>query len=248
MQKLELLCTSIGTLKIYGNRLHHGKDFLVRTNSKSTKLDYLIFFDSRGNSPEFDTSLSKMLIDKISELGRTYLLVCRPLNLTIWASLVGFISLNNLEPSKIITNMGFVDFTPKKSATLEEAVNQVDTVIGSHIAASYFVEFYASTGGEMTRLYAMRYGDAYRKAIEAYAEKYNLIVLNTPLTDTEISIERKRPESFFSAQVQSNSFNQSIHGARVIDFPRFNEFHTYDAVHFTQRGNRVIFDRLVEFL
>ena len=247
MKVIEFACPSIGPLKIFGDRLHDGKDFFVRSNSKSTTLDYLIFFDSRGLSPDFNTSLSKMLIEKISELGKTYLLVCRPLNLTIWASLVGFINLNKLKPTKIITNMGFVDFTPKKHQILEDVVRQIDSVIGRHTAVSYFIENFASMSGEIP-LYAMSYGDAYRKAIEAYTEKYDLIVLNTPLTDADISIARKRPNSFFTAQAESNSFNHSIHGARVIDFPRFNELHTYDAVHFTQRGNQVVFDRLVDFL
>jgi hypothetical protein len=248
MKVIEFACPSIGSLKIFGDRLHDGKDFFVRSNSKSTTLDYLIFFDSRGLSPDFNTSLSKMLIEKVSELGKTYLLVCRLLNLTIWASLVGFIALNKLEPTKIITSMGFVDFTPKKYLILEEAVRQIDSIVGMHIAVSYFIENYASREGEIIPLCAMRYGDAYRKVIEAYAEKYDLIVLNTPLTDTDIAIERKRPKSFFSAQAESNSFNQSIHGAKGIDFPRFDELHTYAAVHFTPKGNQVIYERLVEFL
>lgn len=75
-----------------------------------------------------------------------------------------------------------------------------------------------------------------------------MVILNTPLTDPGIAIERKRPVSFFSAQAESNAFNRSIRGAQVIDLPDFDESLTYDAVHFTHRGNELIFDRLKEIL
>ena len=59
MQAIEFACPSIGPLKIFGDRLHNGQDFLVRSNSKSTTLDYLIFYDAvhftpRGNQVVFE--------------------------------------------------------------------------------------------------------------------------------------------------------------------------------------------------
>ncbi len=82
----------------------------------------------------------------------------------------------------------------------------------------------------------------------ACAEKYDLIILNTPLTVADISIERKWPKAFFSAQAETNKFNQSVYGAQIMDFSDFDESHTYDAVHFNPKGNQVISERLIDFL
>ena len=78
--------------------------------------------------------------------------------------------------------------------------------------------------------------------------QHEMIIINTPLTDPDIVIERKRPVSFFPAQAESNAFNRSIAGAQVIDLPDFDESLTYDAVHYTRRGNELIFDRLRDYL
>jgi hypothetical protein len=164
--------------------------------------------------------------------------------MTVWATLVGFLAINNLKPTKIFTNMGFVDFTPKKQKILEDVIGQINLVIGVNAAVSYYIENYAGRDGRLIPLYSMRYGDSYRKAIEDFARNYELIVLNTPPTNPDISIERKRPQSFFSAQVESNRFNHSIQSAKVIDFHFFTASFTYDAVHFTSKGHRLIFDKI----
>jgi hypothetical protein len=97
-------------------------------------------------------------------------------------------------------------------------------------------------------LYSMRYGAAYREAIESIAVRHALVIINTPLTNPAIAIERKRPAAFFPAQAESNAFNRAIAGAQVIDLPDFDETLTYDAVHFTRCGNELIFDRLKDYL
>ncbi len=230
-----------------GRRLHYGHDFVIRSNAKSTFFDYLLFFDSRGVSREFDQSLADQLITSISRSGKTYLLICRPLELTLWATLIRFLTLNKLCPGKIITNMGFVDFTPKKQSILRDAVLQVEAAVGFGVAETCYVEDYAAADG-IIPLYIMRFHDAYRRAIEAIVQQHEMVIVNTPLTDPKLSIKRKRPVSFFSAQAESNEFNRAIDGAQIIDLPDFDETLTYDAVHFTCRGNELIFDRLKGYL
>jgi hypothetical protein len=248
MQPIEFACPGLGPLRVMGERLHDGHDFVVRSNAENSAIDYLLFLDSRGISREFEHSLADKMITRISQMGKTYLCVCRPLELTIWATLIGFLALNKLNPAKIIVNMGFVDFTPKKQAILQDAVRQAESVVAQGVAANCFVEDYVSAGGGVIPLYAMRYDEIYRRAIEAIAERHDMVILNTPLTDPGIAIERKRPVSFFPAQAESNAFNRSIRGAQVIDLPDFDETLTYDAVHFTRRGNELIFDRLKDYL
>lgn len=234
-------------MQVMGERLHDGHDFVVRSNTDNAAMEYLLFLDSRGISREFKHSLADKLITRISQLGKTYLLVCRPLELTTWATLIGFLAINELNPVKIITNMGFVDFTPKKQSILQNAIRQVESAVGLGVAETYFVEAYATEGGAIP-LYSMRYGETYRCAIEEIARRHDTVILNTPLTDPGIAIERKRPVSFFPALAESNAFNRSIRGARVIDLPDFDESLTYDAVHFTRCGNELIFDRLKDYL
>lgn len=237
----------LGSLQVMGERLHDGHDFVVRSNAENEAIDYLLFLDSRGISREFEHSLADKLITRMSQLGKTYLCICRPLELTIWATLIGFLALNKLNPAKIITNMGFVDFTPKKQSILQYAVLQVEAVVGQGVASTRFVEDYCAAGRGIS-LYAMHFDETYRRAIEAIAERHTMVILNTPLTDPGIAIERKRPETFFPAQAEANVFNRSIRGAKVIDLPDFDESLTYDAVHFTRRGNELIFDRLTDYL
>lgn len=244
MGLIEFPCPDFRQLKIYGDHLHRGQDFIVKANLKEGNLDYLIFLDSRGISRSFDGSLADKLITKISQMGKTYLLICRPLELTIWASLIGFISINSqLKFTQIITNMGFFDFTPKKMSTLSNAVKQVEFAVGRGVVEPYFSENFISSAGEVIPLYAMNYGGAYRASIEAIAAQHDIVIINTPLTNPNVNIERKRPLSFFLAQEQSNQFNRLIDGAQVIELPDFDETLTYDAVHYTHLGNELIFDK-----
>jgi hypothetical protein len=248
MQPIEFACPGLGSLHVMGKQLNHGYDFVVRSNTENASFDYLLFMDSRGISSEFNHSLADKLITSIAQSGKTYLLVCRPLELTIWATLIGFLALNRLEPAKIVTNMGFVDFTPKKESILQDSVQQVDSIVGLGVAKTRFVEEYFSISHEVMPLYAMTYSSAYRESIESIAARHSLVIVNTPITSPSIAIVRKRPAAFFSAQVESNEFNHSIAGAQVIDLPKFDETMTYDAVHFTRRGNKIIFDTIKDTL
>ena len=147
MQLIEFACPAIGPLQVMGEQLHDGHDFVVRSNAENEAIDYLLFMDSRGISREFEHSLADKLVVRISQLGKTYLCVSRPLELTIWATLIGFLAVNKLNPVKIITNMGFVDFTPKKQSILQNAIRQVESVVGRGVADTCFVEDYVSAGG-----------------------------------------------------------------------------------------------------
>lgn len=248
VKEVEYFIPSMGYLKFTGDQLNSGHDFICSSNSKTRNFDYLLFFDSRGVNSDYDSSFAKMLIERVSSLGKTYLIVCRPLNLTTWATLIGFLSLNDLVPRKIITNMGFVDFTPKKSTILFEAIQQVDSAVGPNVAKMKLIEVYPDLDNTMMDLYSMEYSEQYLDAINEISRKYELIILNTPPTRSDISIQRKRPKSFFSSQIVSNSFNSLVKDATVVDFELFNESHTYDAVHFTPLGNKLIFDGVVGYI
>jgi hypothetical protein len=246
---VEFDCLNFGSLKIIGDSLHSGHDFFVKSNAEGNEvIDYLIFLDSRGISRQFEQSLADKLISRIDRMQKTYLLICRPVELTIWATLIGFLAYNRVIPKKIITNMGFVDFTPKKRSILLNAIVQVESILGKGIAKSNFVENFFLSEGDLAPLYSMNYDNAYRVAIEKIAANYPMLIINTPLTEDHIAIERRRPPSFFLAQAKANDFNESIKGALVVDFPNFDETMTYDAVHYTLLGNAIIYNRVKNYL
>ena len=93
--------------------------------------------------------------------------------------------------------MGFLDFTPKKISILSDATEQVELNVGKGIVEPHLVEDFSLSSGETVALFAMNYGKAYRNAIEAISAKHNMIIINTPLTDDGIAIERKRSATFF---------------------------------------------------
>ena len=248
MEPLDFPCPNIGRLKVFGNRLHDGHDFVVKSNAKSSTVDYLVFLDSRGISREFEGSLADKLITQIAQIGGSYLLVCRPLELTTLATLINFMAISTVKPAKIITNMGFVDFTPKKKAILEDAMQQVNFIIGKGIATAGFAEVFVSSACEKIDLYSMSYADVFKKSIENITIQIPTVIINTPIVDQNIKLERKRPHTFFTALADSAEFNRAITGAQIVDFPHFYEILTYDAVHYTQHGNEAIFEKIKAYL
>jgi hypothetical protein len=242
MHPVSFSCKGSGSFQVFGKCLHKGHDFLSYSNVSHSNFDYLFFFDSRGISSGFKDSLADLIINFINNRQKSFLMVCRPIELTTWATLVGFLRLNKIRPLKIITNMGFVDFTPKKQTILADVLGQVNIIMGHGVASIKFIEHYPSPGG--IPLYNLQYNSVYKKAVETIAAQHEVIIINSPVTDTNILIPRRRPKSFYSAVLESNSFNHSIYPAFVIDPPKFDEKHTYDAVHYTPLGNELIFNML----
>ena len=248
MGPIDFVCPGFGRLHVYGERLHSGHDFICRSNAQCSSIDDLLFFDSRGISGSFDGSLAQMLISEIERSGRRYLFVSRPLELTTWATLLNFMRLNEVCPGRILTNMGFVDFTPKKIRVLQDTVLQVDFAVGHGLAEPIFAETYRSSSGEDIALYSLSYAQEYRAAIQELISEMPTVIINTPLVDEGIKLERKRPRSFFTALNESNNFNHSIRGVVHIDLPLFDASLTYDAVHYTPKGNEFIFNLVKDHL
>lgn len=175
-------------------------------------------------------------------------MICRPLKLTLWATLVGFLALNKIKISKIITNLGFVDFTPKKKNILKNAIRQIEAVCGKNVAKYFFVENYVSKKGNVIPLFGMSYTSTYQKMVQKLTRKYKIIIINTPPSNPWLQIRRKRPSYFFLAQKKTNAFNRLIKQAQIIELPRFDKALTYDGVHFTNRGNKLIFKKVEKIL
>jgi len=241
MQQLEVICPSYGKLFFIGKELYKGSDSLVLSNCSNHSPDVLLFFDSRGISTKYKGSLVNRIIDHYVQLKKTYLLIVRPLELTTWATFANFMVINNIVPGKIITNMGFVDFTPKKKSVLQDALQQAEYYAGKDCSVFEFKCNYKLSSGMVEPLYGMNYRRCFVKEIEKLLFNHEIIVVNTPLVRRDINIERSRPNSFFEGLLFSNEFNNGIGIGQVVDLPLFDEKFTYDAVHYTNDGNAKIF-------
>ena len=245
MKILTSECPGFGPLRFVGNGLNPGYDFVMRSNCRLDTVDLLIFLDSRGISRSFENSLAHKII---STTKRRFLCICRPLELTTWATLYNFLSVNPIKPQQLITNLGFVDFTPKKASIFEDARQQVEAGMGPDIASSAFVENYVSSSGEIIDLFSMTYTDRYRDNVNIALQNIRTYILNTPPLTPDIKLERFRPRTFFEMIATTNEFNRKVQAELVIDFEPWDETLTYDGVHFTAAGNSHIFRRIAEYV
>jgi len=248
MRLIEFECSDFGTIRFYGSQLHSGHDCIFKSNAKNSNIDFLVFFDSRGVSSSYKNSLADKIVKQIELNGASYLLICRPVNLTTWATLVNFIKINELSPSKIITNLGFVDFTPKKFDIINEAIEQVQFSMGKDIAFAKFAQKYMSLKNGEVDLYFTEYSNKYKKFIEDLTKKIETIIINSPDVSKDICIQRPRPDSFYIGLEMANNFNRSIEAVEIVDFLKFDRSLTYDAVHWTELGNDYIFGKIKGYI
>jgi len=242
MRRLEVFCPNYGKILFVGKELHKGNDALVLSNCNGKQPDALLFFDSRGISKEYEGSLAGRIVDYYEQLKMTYLMIVRPLELTTWATFVNFMNANKISPGKIITNMGFVDFTPKKKSILLDAIQQAEYCSGDGSAAFDYKCNYRLSSGVAEPLYGMSYLPGFVADLECLISNHKVVVMNTPAVRRDIEIKRSRPASFFEGLLLTNEFNDKMESAQVVNFPLLDSKYTYDAVHYTNDGNSMMFE------
>lgn len=236
------------SIYFYGSEINNRHDFFIRTNCRLSNIQKLIFLDSRGISKGFEGSLIERIINKIDN-KINYLIVGRPIEITTWMTFYNFIRLNNISPEIIITNMGFVDFTPKKKTIIEESLNQASYFFCSRVSEYYTVEEYKSKDGSVVDLYMQNYEVDFSIALSKLLKNTKTIILNTPSLINDFKCERERPISFFKGIQISNDFNRNLNiNSNVLEFFDFSNSETYDGVHFTNKGNKIIFKELEQYL
>jgi hypothetical protein len=247
MRLIELACPEFGEVYCVGTEANSGHDFLIEANCRRSSLELLVFLDSRGVCGQYRGSLAERILLHVQD-RRRFLAVCRPLQLTTWATLCNFLIANGLRPRHIVTNVGFVDFTPKKLSILEDARMQVEAYMGSGVATPIFIENYDNAKGETMPLYSLSYAEAYRSGVQNALQGLTCTVINSPMVSAEIEIPKKRPKSFFTGLRDGNAFNRSLPGVHIVDPPDFDETRTYDGVHYTHLGNEIIFAAVEPYL
>lgn len=235
-------------LRFAGSSRWQGADNSVSCSVAADSFDYLVFMDSRGYSGYWCDSIAGALERHFIRSNKTYLIITRPIELTIWASLVWFLENNEKHFSKIITNMGFVDHTPKKRMICERSSHQINQTFPSIHPKLKVLCDYTDSRGEIIKLYALNLGSQYGAKLARSLSKHDLIVLNTPTVSPDIDLPRKRPHAFYDAIETGNEFNRKWLGKKVIDFDEFRISETYDGVHYTKSGNELVVTRLLEEL
>lgn len=236
------------SLAFYGNELNNKADFFISANCDPVAADLLVFFDSRGISANLRGSIVEKVIDKVSPTGK-YLMVSRPLEITTWMTLFNFVKLNNLRPKKILTNMGFVDFTPKKISIIKKSTIQYNLYFNEAISKVNFVEKYASTDGTEINLFMQTYPDVFSAELASFFTGTEFLILNTPILQEGYTFKRPRPLSFFDGVKQGNAFNEKLGlSSHIFTFDQFSEKETYDGVHYTLVGNDLIFNAIEPYL
>ena len=246
--KLTYKLSDTESLLFYGDEINHRHDLFIKANCALKDVNTLFFFDSRGISRNYENSLINLIIEECND-SLNYLIIGRPLEITIWVTLYNFIRMNNLNLKRVVTNMGFVDFTVKKKAIIQQSLYQCELYFPTAKSQIYFVEQYMSSTGEMIDLYMQEYRPVFLEALRKLLGGLNVIILNTPELCQEYKFLRERPASFLIGVNRGNTFNRGVSSnVDVLEFTGFTELETYDGVHYTAKGNNNIFLKLKDLL
>ena len=245
---LEYPVNRIEKLLFWGEAFNTRDDFFIKTNCLIKEIDLIIFLDSRGISANFDTSLVKMILDEF-EYDTNYLIVARPIEITTWVTLYNFLKLNKLNSKRIITNMGFVDFTPKKRTIVELYTYQYKLFFSSTDIEINKVGKFINKHGESEILFEQKPPQSFLKQLKSLFKIFNVVLIDTPYVSSDIKFKRVRPKVFYDGLNKTSLFHDKIQNLiEKIDLPEFTIDETYDAVHYTYEGNLLIFNKIKTFL
>lgn len=222
-----------------------------RILSNKDKLDkeyeYLIFTDSKGNGEENFYTWTDQLIDRLKINRISFLLITRPKVMTIFFSLVNFLNHNDIKFKCLITNIGFVDTTPKKKEFINDIFDQnpFNNILKETPLCDYLLN-----SSEISALYSVNYDSVISKIAKTLSEKFQKIhIISTFEFSKNIKIERKRPIEFYEQLKQSNNLSKKISSkSENINYIDVNGYLvkedendiSYDAVHFTQKGHDIV--------
>ena len=225
-----------------------GSDHRILASSSETSFDYLVFLDSRGFSGDWDLSLGGRLMRFFEAKRASYLMIIRPLELTTWGTLANFVTLNDISFCKLITNMGFVDHTPKKHKICQNVISQAEAFSEAHCCLLIKLEKFKTSRMEEVDLYNIEYTDPFINKLSQILRQTETIILNTPDISEKIILDRPRPDSFYLSVKKGNEFNSRLPHKSLINFGEFDSQLTYDAVHYTTKGNDLVFNSLEKYL
>lgn len=211
----------------------------------------LYYFDSRGSriSDSASKSLYELIVTNHRVNNQDLIIEVRPLELTTFASLLEYIKDFSGHISRLVTNVGFVDFTPKKHVLLEEhrsACERLGIEYGEKVVEKNFV----LSNGERCDLHTIYYRDSFIEFIETHLSHIpEITFFSTPANfENHEYWKRIRPKSFFRGIQETNKFlNQLINKIPNTSMIDLEDIQTYDGVHWDSNFHLEIFKRLNEY-
>lgn len=199
------------------------------------------FFDSRASRLEADKS--QTWLSTLSEFLRnrkiSHLFICRPLDNTVFFSLLNFLQAVPLQTELLITNMGFVDFTPKKQAIILDLLLQKEQCLPQYECQQIGFETIQLLDGSAQEVYSLvldSCAQAIAERLAAHARKTMLLLTHEFPENCEFP--RKRPLSFFRQLKKTNLFLQHLselqQSVTCCTLPQAEDYReiSYDGVHY----------------
>ncbi|WP_260260063.1 hypothetical protein [Vibrio intestinalis] len=226
---------------------------ICSSSSLKENYDWLIFLDSRGlerDCSRHETWLMK-LCGLLSDYKISYLVISRPKNITTFPTLINFLSLNKFRFKNLITNLGFVDCTPKKSCFVHDINDQIKPFYFDKLPLLDLNDAIMS-GNERIDLYTLRYNDEYLSYLSCVLKNNfdSSYLITTPIVDQSVQFPRKRPLSFYNQIGKSNEIISVIaekSSSYIIDTNGL-DIGTFDGVHYTKSDHRKIYIKVLNEL
>tara|TARA_R110001583_G_scaffold18891_4_gene74696 strand:- start:329 stop:1087 length:759 start_codon:yes stop_codon:yes gene_type:complete len=212
--------------------------------------DVLIFVDSRGL--ERDCNIDETWLYKLCKFYDlkkiSYLAISRPKNITVFPTLINFLKCNNITFKKLITNLGFVDCTPKKDIFVRDIELQIKGFYPNVISLKEFGG-YGTSNDENITLFSLEYPKEYVRALanELLCRFQDVVMLTTSNVDINIKFKRDRPSCFYEQLKDTNYLVEelaSLVGSTLLNVNSL-KLKTFDAVHFTREDHQKLFNQMI---
>jgi len=239
-------------ISLGGGELSISPENFVLCSSPSNSFNYLVFFDSRGATVDQDGAQTtiRLLKDYFKSINASYLIISKPLYLTVIPTLLSFCESATFTFENIITNVGFVDTTPKKQDTLLDLRSQLDYANIDYLY-QYLCNYVLSNGSnEKLGTLSITRDGILNISKRLSKIKSRLFFINSPEIIDNTSFERKRPKCFFPQIINSNELvNRVFFGANgcLIDISSAG-IATYDGVHYTEREHHICFSAILSHI
>ena len=227
------------------------EDYAFFSNTTSN-FSYLVYLDSRGSRSQFEDQINfaTLLKDYFNTKKETYRIIVREFNLTTFLTLMKYLKNVDLKTTTLITNVGFVDYTPKKIEILNEFILN-GKEIGVEIEPKKVETKYKLSDGIFADLYSNFYTYENIKSIieELKALKKILFINSSENFKNRDNWDRKRPNSFFKSVVASNdliqNLNHQLKNSVIIDSLSLE---TFDGVHYLEKSHLELFNRIKKLI
>jgi hypothetical protein len=225
---------------------NNNADFRILASELSVSYDFLIFTDSKGTSIGNNKAneWTIQILNLLETNSFSFLFVSRPKEMTTFFTLLNFINYNDIIFTNLITNIGFVDLTPKKAEFIDDIISQ-NPFPNEKLQKIELCE-YILNSGKLATLYSLNLFDVSKQIAAKIKNNFsNAFFIETFEFDSEINIDRVRPTEFYSQLKVTNKFLKLICSyfdsfnliAVNENLPKNCDELSYDAVHFTQAGH-----------